>query len=441
MAEHPTSRAGSWPTVLVLVAITAGMSLTGCGIGDGATADTGSGDQPTVVGSAEVGSADRSTPDDLARTDLGAEPASTPASTPAPTGDPTPQAVDATVPTEPDPAEPPPTSTAPAGAPVTTVAGGGAGSTALYQGVLGRLGPDEQVVAAVAAQPSAGPNTMPLTGLPGTPPNRPALVAKIDNGGPARPQTGLNAADVVIEEEVEGGLTRLAAIFHSTPSEIGPIRSARTTDIAVVNGLANPLFVYSGANDVTDTLIRAQPVQNRSAASSSGYWRSSARRAPSNLYSETDRHWASATGGPPPALFSYRPAGVDPGGVADDAVTVAYRSNRVEWRWDGTAWRRRQGGRDHTDASGAVVTAANVVVIETEAVATGMVDGSGSTVPEFVFVGSGRAVVYTAGRRLEGTWTRPSLGQVATLTDATGAVIALTPGRTWVELVRHGTAE
>ena len=66
-----------------------------------------------------------------------------------------------------------------------------------------------------------------------------------------------------------------------------------------------------------------------------------------------------------------------------------------------------------------------------------MVDSSGSTVPEFVFVGTAKATVFTAGQRIEGNWTRPTLASVATLTNANGDVIELTPGRTWVQLIRE----
>jgi hypothetical protein len=67
-----------------------------------------------------------------------------------------------------------------------------------------------------------------------------------------------------------------------------------------------------------------------------------------------------------------------------------------------------------------------------------MVDSSGGPVPEFVFVGSGRATVFTEGTRIEGTWTRPTLRSVATLTRGPGQVIELTPGRTWIQLVESG---
>ncbi|MEL6983302.1 MAG: DUF3048 domain-containing protein, partial [Actinomycetota bacterium] len=104
----------------------------------------------------------------------------------------------------------PATTTGGGGAPVTTVGGGGGGDVAIYQGVLGNLGRDQVVTAAVTAPPSTAAGVLPLTGLPGEVPNRPAAVVKIDNGSPARPQSGLNAADIVIEEEVEGGITRFA---------------------------------------------------------------------------------------------------------------------------------------------------------------------------------------------------------------------------------------
>jgi len=324
--------------------------------------------------------------------------------------------------------------------PVTTKAPAGGGDVSIYQGVLGSIGPDEVIAPAVAPAPSVAPGRLPLTGLPGDVPNRPALVAKIDNGGRARPQTGLNAADIVIEEEVEGGITRFAVIFHSTSSIVGPVRSGRTTDIGILNGLGSPLLVYSGANKVTDALIRAQSsVQNRSAETSSGYWRNRSRRAPSNLYSDTAPNWASASGGPPPPQFAYRADGVAAAGADVSSFKVSYRASKAAWSWDGSAWLRTQGGAAHKTASGQQVSAANVVVIEARDVATGMVDSSGATVPEFVFVGTGKATVFTDGKRIDGVWTRPTLRSVATLTRSDGSVIELTPGRTWIELIRAGS--
>ena len=84
---------------------------------------------------------------------------------------------------------------------------------------------------------------------------------KIDNHRDARPHAGLNQADVVYEEIVEG-ITRFFAIFHSTDADpIGPIRSARTTDVDLLNQLNRPLFAWSGGNaDVVQRIGNANAV-------------------------------------------------------------------------------------------------------------------------------------------------------------------------------------
>jgi hypothetical protein len=429
---------------LVVVCAAMAMVAAACGGGDGGTPDVAanatsdsspnpSPDDSTITGSAaDDADAEETSPDELAYFDDGSTSTTTPDGADGTDGVDDQQGQgDAAITT---------TTAGSGGAPVTTIGGDSGGDTSIYTGVLGTLGPDEAVTDPVVAAPAAQPGILPLTGLPGNVPNRPAAVVKIDNSSKGRPQTGLNAADIVIEEEVEGGITRLAAVFHSNPSIVGPVRSGRTTDIGIINGLGDPLFIYSGANDVTDALIRAQrDVQNRSAESSSGYWRSSSRKAPWNLYTDTDPHWASAAGGPPPPQFAYRSTDPMLDGAPTTSFTVAYRSSRADWTWDGSAWLRKQGGTPHLTASGDQVSAANVVVIEATRVGTGMVDGSGATVPEFVFVGSGPATVFSYGLRFEGTWTRPTLTSVATLTTADGSVIELTPGRTWIELIEAGS--
>lgn len=327
--------------------------------------------------------------------------------------------------------------------PVTTVPGLGGGVASLYKGFLGTLDRNERIVDPLGPPPSARSGVQPLTGLAGSVPNRPAAIVKIDNGPAARPQSGLNAADIVIEEEVEGGVTRFAAVFHSTSATVGPVRSARTTDIGIINSFGSPLLMYSGANEVTEGLIRAQPtIQNRNAGTSSGYWRSSSRRAPSNLYTDTASHWASAGSGAPPPQFSYRSPGQGVPSSHKTAVpassfSVAYRASTAGWTWNGDAWLRTQGGSPHMTSSGQQVSASNVVVIEAREVPTGMVDSTGSKVPEFVFVGAGDVTVFTDGKRIEGRWNKPSMAVAPTLMSG-GEVIELTPGRTWIELVGAG---
>lgn len=328
-------------------------------------------------------------------------------------------------------------------APVTTIQGRVVGDPQnLYSGVIGKLGLNEVVVESDIAPPAVAQNVMPLTGeVAGANgvPKRPAAVVKIDNGSPAAPQVGLNSADIVIEEEVEGGVTRFAAIFHSKSSIVGPVRSGRSTDISLISSLGTPLLMYSGANDVTEHLLRQQTqIQNRSFEISSGYWRDSARRAPSNLFTDTEPHWASATGSPPSAQFAYAAADTVDGstsGFETQSFAVNYPSSSAAWRWDGRSWLRSQRGRPHVLQSGKQVSAANVVVIEAERVATGLVDSAGGEVPEFVFVGTGDATVFVNGKRISGTWTRPTLASVATIVGTDGSLIELSPGRTWIQLI------
>ncbi len=323
----------------------------------------------------------------------------------------------------------------PVSGPATTMASS-AGGIDGYTGMLGFLGIDDVLYGAPASVPTAAPGTAPLTGLPAALPERPAVVVKIDNSPAARPQRGLNAADIVFEEPVEGGITRFAAVFHSAMTVVGPIRSGRTTDISFINAFGGPAFLYSGANRVIDALLMRQTtVQNYSASRSSGYWRDGARKVPHNLF--TDAASFVHVGTAPPAQFAY---GKPQGGVPTSSVTALVGRIRVAWSWEGSAWLRTQNGTAHV-SDGNQVSAANVIMAVVPEGSTGLVDSVGSPVPEYIFAGSGPVAVFTGGQRIEGTWTRPSLRSPAILTDAVGNVIELTPGRTWVELVLPGSFE
>ncbi len=303
-----------------------------------------------------------------------------------------------------------------------------------YTGFLGTIGIDEVLYGAPASVPVAASGTAPLTGLPGSVPNRRAVVVKVDNSSKARPQSGLTNADVVFEEQVEWGITRLAAVYHSTPSVVGPVRSGRTTDISFINSLGGPALAYSGANDIIDALLlRQTTVVNYSAARSNGYWRDNSRSAPSNLYTDTNSF--SHNGSSPPAQFAY---GATNGGAATSKVSVNYPSTKVRWNWNGSGWARTQDGSAHTVDTGQQITVANVVVVVVPEVGTSMVDSAGGDVPEYVFAGSGPASVFVDGKRVDGTWTRPTLRDPAILVDGNGQVIQLSPGRTWVQLVVSG---
>ncbi len=307
--------------------------------------------------------------------------------------------------------------------------------------------------AAVPAPPTTA--TAPLTGLPMdiVRAKRPVLVVKIDNAPKARPQIGLNQADVVFEEGVEGGITRFAALFHSEGSKpVGPVRSARTTDIRLISALRHPLFAYSGANATFQRYVHEAPLVDVGFdAHSDRYHRDSARPSPYNLFSETEKLFDLAPDGavPPPALFAYRSPGAPPSGPNARAVThakawwQASKYTEALWDWDETAkgWRRTQNAEAHVDAAGKQVTPANVVLQFVTYHDTGQVDSTGTAVPEADVIGEGDAWVLTGGMLIPCRWSKASDTDITHYTDASGAPVKLTPGKTWVELVPPNQAE
>src|ERR687897_646256 len=208
---------------------------------------------------------------------------------------------------------------------------------------------------------------LPLLGTPGEVPQRAALGVKIDNTEPGRPQTGLAQADVVFEEMVEGGLPRLLAVFHSQdPESLGPVRSARSTDLFILAELGRPLFAWSGANPTFAAAVEAADLVDVGVgATPDGYRREPDRLAPYNLYAASDLLREAVADDdsasiPPPAIFSYRAAGTALAGPGVEPVT-GFRTTgsgalsiEIAWEWDAASasWVRDQDGTPHVDRDG-----------------------------------------------------------------------------------------
>lgn len=295
----------------------------------------------------------------------------------------------------------------------------------------------------------------PLTNLPLDDPshaNRVAMIVKIDNAPEARPQAGIIEADVVFEEQVEGGITRLAAIFQSTDaSPVGPIRSFRTTDINIGSALNKPLLAYSGANTIfLGALHKSTIVDVGIDRQPSDYRRDKSRRAPHDLFSDTPKLFAHAPSSSvaPPALFQYRTkdqpltgAGIAP--FIHTQVNFNPKLAVATWDWDAASgtYKRGQNGTPDVDLAGRQVAAKNVIIQFTKYQnVAGIKDPSGSPVPEAALIGQGEAWLMSEGQIVKGTWTKTSSTAVTTYTDAAGTPFQLTPGQTWVELAPAGTA-
>ena len=287
---------------------------------------------------------------------------------------------------------------------------------------------------------------MPLNGLPivdEAAAIRPAIVVKIDNHPGARPQTGLNEADIVYEENVEKW-TRFAAVFHSTGSDpVGPVRSGRTQDINLVTSLNHPLFVWSGGNPTVTGLIQKSELINMSASAASkggGFFRSTDKKAPHNLFTNTTNIWAldAGRGGTPPPQFSYRTEGSALGAPIAGLKLTMDGNMKTAWQWDPTLEKfvRFHDAKAHVDSNGVQINMDNVVVIVCEY----KFSSADKNSPEAQTVGTGAAWLFTQGTWTEGTWNRPDNKSAWVLTDASGAPMLLTPGRTWVELARDKQA-
>ncbi|MCP3912037.1 MAG: DUF3048 domain-containing protein [Actinomycetia bacterium] len=287
----------------------------------------------------------------------------------------------------------------------------------------------------------------PFTGLPVNGEiGRPALAVKIDNlNAKARPQAGINQADVVFEIRVEG-ITRFMAVYHSTDADVvGPVRSARTSDINVLNMLSVPMFTNSGMNAGTRRLLNSQGnfIDANVDVYPAEFYRERSRPSTHNLMTGTAQLWSHVdeTDDPEP-LFAFRPRGGDlPGNAVEVAgVDIAYRGGggaRASYRWDQAVqgWARTQQDTPHVDEDDLQVAPANVVVMFVEY----GVSQAASISPEAKTVGSGEAWVLTEGHLIEGTWERPSSTDLPTFTDTNGDEIQLTRGRTWIALPDPGT--
>jgi hypothetical protein len=299
------------------------------------------------------------------------------------------------------------------------------------------------------------PPTWPLSGLPidGDPAKaeRRALVVKIDNVDQyARPQAGINLADIVYEEKIEGPISRFAVIFHSHDvSELGPVRSGRSTDVAIVTPLNMPLYAFSGANAVFIEKLRAAPLIDIGYdVQPAAYDRKPGRTAPDNLFTSSDRLWALAPPevSPPSPQLVYREVGAALPASALPTASFTYSfgggpvGQPVTMTWDPTVrgWARVQKGSPHVDTDGVQIAPPNVIVQFVPYHDTGLVDTSNTPVPEALLDGSGTAWVFTDGSATAATWTKPTDDALTTFTAADGSPIGLTPGMTWIALVPEG---
>ncbi|MFD4256373.1 DUF3048 domain-containing protein [Streptomyces sp. NPDC058534] len=263
----------------------------------------------------------------------------------------------------------------------------------------------------------------------------PVLAVKVDNAPEARPQTGLEAADVVYAEPVEGGLSRLMALYATElPEEVGPVRSARESDLELLRQFDRPTLAFSGAQSKLLPLIEKAPLRAATPGEApDAYVRDDDRQAPHNLYLRPGELPAEPAGAG--ALTTGFTFGEAPeGGRAESSRTVRYPSTSFTFTWSGSEdrWLVSLDGSPARTADGERLAPATVVVQHVTVRESAFRDFRGSNSPYVESVGSGRAEVLRDGRAYDATWKRGTAADGTSFTNGDGAALNFAEGQVWV---------
>jgi DUF3048 family protein len=279
----------------------------------------------------------------------------------------------------------------------------------------------------------------PLTGLK-VPSNKtatlehPVLVAKMDNTGSSAPQVGLSRADMVVEELVEGGLTRLAAFYYSDiPSNVGPIRSMRASDIDIVSPV-HASIVTSGAAPKTIALIRRAQIPFYGEGTN-GMYRSTQRSAPYNLFVHLNTVAGTAAktkAATPPNYFSFGTEKDFPKGQKATHINAQFSGGHTtEWQYTNGSYHNLNSNAPAGDQ----FPASNLLVLRVREGNAGYLDPAGNPVPRTLFTGKGAALLFHDGKVVRATWHKGNAPtSKVTLTTKKGQ-LKVPAGHTWIELV------
>ena len=291
------------------------------------------------------------------------------------------------------------------------------------------------------AQKIAGGSTLdstwPLTGLDVTgdesaSQKHPVLVTKMDNTAASSPQIGLGHADMVVEELVEGGLTRLAVFFYSDiPGDVGPVRSMRASDIGIVSPV-DAAVVTSGAAGRTIARIKGAGIKFFSEGSK-GFHRDNSRHAPYNLFAnlgDVASTFKQSEERPDDYLQWGDEKDFPKGQKAKTIAAQFSGGHTTNWVFQGGHYVNQNTYAAHGDE----FPADSVLVLRVKVGDAGYLDPAGNPVPETKFVGKGAALLFHNGRLVRGTWKKKDLTSPLELSTKAGK-LSVPAGHTWLELV------
>jgi hypothetical protein len=287
-------------------------------------------------------------------------------------------------------------------------------------------------------QHAAGSLLSPFTGEP-IARLGPELIFKIDNVIQARPPTGLTKADIVYLLPVDGGLSRIFAVFSShIPPVVGPVRSARAEDIRLLGQFGRPAFAFSGAQPELLPVVERSAIVDLYAGIVGGYYRDFRRVAPYNLYARTRQLLAEAKGESRARDIGFRFGPAPNGGQPTKSYSVTYPAASFTFRWSPSQhrWLSWMDGKPANSAGGGQL-GARTVVIQSVVVGLSHFRELGIKPPYANTVGSGIAVVLRDGRAYRVRWSRPRPDGGTTYTRPGGQRMPFALGQVWV-VFRYG---
>jgi hypothetical protein len=295
-----------------------------------------------------------------------------------------------------------------------------------------------------ASTNTAGATTLsrewPLTGQPvdGELPDHPVYVVKIDNTSSSAPQVGLGSADMIVEELVEGGLSRLAVFFYSDiPDNVGPVRSMRATDVGIVKPALGEIIAAGGARPTRALISQAHIVDY--GEGSTGFYRSERSAAPYNLFahlSERANQPGSQWKPPPTPYLDFGDASDFSGSIKVDSIDATFSAARTtSWKYTAAGWIRP----DSYAQKGDDFTADNVLLLRVKIGDAGYKDPAGNPVPETYFYGKGAGVLVHGDHAQKVRWSKNGKAGTVTLTSMKGDNVTVPAGHTWIELIPETT--
>ena len=292
-----------------------------------------------------------------------------------------------------------------------------------------------QVMPNEAAAPT--PQTHPFTGMTRGVGN-PVLAVKVDNTTKAHPQAGLKKADIVYVEQVEGGLTRIMGVFSSQlPSRVGPVRSARISDLHILRQFGRPAFGYSGAQSKLKPEIAKAPLYDVSQEKVPGpYARDQHRPAPYNLFGSPEKMLREAPKAGKAKDIGFRFGAEPTGGRKRSSFSVKYPTATFSFHWSGKAkkWLAAIDGKPDMAAEGGQLGAPTVVVQWCRMTRSKYHDSNGNYTPLIHTTGTGTGVVLRDGKAHDVKWSRPTDSAGTSFTTTTGKPMTFHRGQVWMVL-------